>query len=154
MEHGTQGLGAKDLERVLCGATPAVIKKTRTACVTPSVMTISLLHTTPVHSRKSVDRLSATIQSYMGSQLLLMYVHLSAPQHLGLPGTSGGQAWHLNSTCLNTVATSQLDGDWKEGLGEMILLLVKAQVEAIISPFEGDFLMLPLCSPQPKQHLP
>lgn len=83
-----------------------------------------------------------------------MYVHLSAPQHLGLPGTSGGQAWHLNSTCLNTVATSQLDGDWKEGLGEMILLLVKAQAEAIISPFEGGFLMLPLCSPQPKQHLP
>lgn len=65
MEHGTQGLGAKDLERVLCGATPAVIKKTRTACVTPSVMTISLLHTTPVHSRKSVHRLSAIIQSYM-----------------------------------------------------------------------------------------
>lgn len=81
-----------------------------------------------------------------------MYVHLSTAQHLGLPGTSGGQAWHLNSTCLNTVATSQLDGDWKEGLGEMILRLVKPQAEAIISPFEGGFLMLPLCSPQPRQH--
>lgn len=64
MEHGTQGLGAKSLSRVLCGATPVVIKKTRTASVTPSVMTISLLPTTPVHSRKLVDRLSATVQLY------------------------------------------------------------------------------------------
>lgn len=83
-----------------------------------------------------------------------MYAHLSTPLHLGLPGTSGGQAWHLNSPRLNTVAASQLDGNWEEGLGEMILLSVKAQAEVIISPFEGGFLTVPLCSPQPKQHLP
>lgn len=49
---------------------------------------------------------------------------------------------------------SQLDGNWKGGLRESILLLVQAHMEAIISPFKVGLLLLPLRSPQMEQHLP
>lgn len=124
--------------QTLCHSTfwslPGGDKKTRVACVTPLAMAtlVPFLPHPPRHSSNSADRLPATIWLHT----VTAAVYACTPFYTTTLRTPEDQ-WRPGMAL--KFLMSQLDRNWKGGLRELILLLVQAHMEAIISPFQGRF---------------